>query len=113
MEISAAAQKHLLNWDHEIYPTSLDDIAMNIADFIAKGFTSDKVRVALTEEALAVEVLTDTVFGYDKSFGTPCTPYWKRVVTADLYKYCPRDITGWTHQWLPVSVYELARIVNN
>lgn len=113
MEFSTFAKENLLNWDHDVNPTSLKDMAANIHDLIAKGFESaDMVRVALNKKELVIEVMETTIFSRGSSFGRSCIPNWKRVVHADLSNATlPREHIGRVGTYLPVNVYALADYV--
>lgn len=113
MEFSAYAVKELLNWDHDINPTSLEDMAQNIHEHIVScgGFAPDNVRVFLDKDEFVIECVHSSYFPKGSSFGNQCPAYWKRVVHASLHPTLPREHTGYVGQWIPVSVYALTDYV--
>lgn len=110
MEFSAYAQKELLNWDHEVNPTSLGHMALNIHDHLVAfgGFAPEKVRVYLDKDTLIIEIRKSSYFPNGSSFGTACPPYWKRVVHASLDGVWSNESTGRVGQWIPINVYTLS-----
>lgn len=103
----------LLNWDHEINPTTLKDLESNVANHIAvkHGWGLDNVSVELTKNSLEVQVKKTATFGYGQSFGNSCDGFWSNELKVDFSDRLPREITGRVINWLPVGLYDLADMV--
>lgn len=97
--------KKLLNWDHEIIPTSLEDLFLNLCEESRK-FTGRAARVRVEDNRLLViqQLIPEKVERklYDGYQGVvlvdevKTNAYWRTAVSLDLYNY-GREVVGRLH----------------
>ena len=111
----------LFNWDHEITPTSLEDVFQNICE-VSRKFTGRAARVRVEEKRLLVieqfipEKIERKLYdGHSDGWfidERKESARWDRVVVLDLYNH-GRELTGRLHYLLgDVSNFSLGIFVD-
>lgn len=97
--------KKLLNWDHEVIPTSLEDVFMNLCEVSTK-FTGRATRVRVKDKRqLVIEQLIPEKVELKLYDGYPgvelveeikSSAHWETAVVLSLYDY-GREVVGRLH----------------
>ena len=95
----------LLNWDHEVIPTSLEDLFQNICE-VSQVFTGrvarvrvEKNRLLVIEQLIPEKVELKLYDGHQDGYffdERKESAYWKTAVSLDLYNY-GREVVGRLH----------------
>lgn len=80
-----------LNWDHEIIPTTVQDV-LEMAALVAGRRLGGQLRYRFEDGKIEFQRVVTAVFDKGSSFGREVPPYWSTVILHDFTTV--RDIVG-------------------